>query len=161
MLSICSLMAALCVVIMSLGSLVESLDFSLAVLAGLVVMILSSEYGDPAAFAVYLVSGLLALILPLKTTAIFFLIFFGWYPIMQKKINMLKPLLARVVKFLIFNTAMGLLLFVSAFVTGTTDTPVIYGITAILANFCFVLYDTLLDRFLIWYILKLRNRLKF
>ena len=160
-LTVASLMAAFCVAIMSLGSLMESLDFSLSMLAGLVVMILSSEYGDRVAVAVFAVAGILSLLLPLKTPALFFLALFGWYPIVQKKIHMLSPVICRLVKTLIFNAAMGLFLWLSAFITGIADSVTVYAILFVLGNVCFVMYDVLLDRFLIWYIVKLRPRLRF
>lgn len=161
MLCISSLMAAMCVAILSVGSLIESLDVSLAIIAGLVVMILSAEYGDKVAVSVFLVAGMISLLLPLKSAGILFLALGGWYPIVQKKINMLKPILARIVKTLLFNGIFVLLLFLSAFVTGVKETPYLYLALLVLGNICFFLYDILLDRFLIWYILKLHNRLKF
>ncbi len=124
-------------------------------------MILSSEYGDRVAAGVFVVVGLIALLLPIKTPAVYFLSLFGWYPIVQKKINMLPPFFAKVIKTLLFNAIMALLLFLSAFVTGTADAVWVYATLIVLANLCFVLYDILLDRFLIWYLLKLRNRLRF
>ena len=160
-LTLSALMAALCVVIMSLGSLIESLDFSVSLLAGLLIMILSSEYGDRVAMGVWAVAGIIALLLPMKTPAVFFLSFFGWYPVVQKKINMLPLLFSRVVKILLFNGVMGLLLVLSAFLTGATDALWLYAVYVGLANFCFQIYDVLLDRFLIWYILKLRHRFRF
>ena len=154
-------MAAMCVAILSIGSIVETLDVSLAIFAGLVVLIISTEYGDKAGFAVYLVGGLLALLLPNKSAGILFLALGGWYPIVQKKINMMRPLLARIVKLLIFNAVLTALLVLSAYVTGTTDGKWIYASLFVIGNICFFMYDILLDRFMIWYILKLRNRLKF
>lgn len=154
-------MAAMCVAILSIGSIVESLDVSLAIFAGLVVLIISTEYGERWGCAVYAVAGLISLLLPVKSAAVMFLALGGWYPIAQKKINMLRPVFALVVKFLIFNVVLAALLVLSAFVTGVTDAPWIYASLFLIGNFCFYLYDVLLDRFMIWYILKLRRRLKF
>lgn len=154
-------MAAMCVAILSVGSLIESLDVSLAIVAGLVVMVLSAEYGDKVAVSVYLVAGGIALLLPIKSAGVLFLAFGGWYPIVQKKINMLKPFVARLAKTFLFNGVLILLLFLSAFVTGVREMPYLYLALLLLGNLCFFLYDMLLDRFLIWYILKLHNRLKF
>ena len=154
-------MAAMCVAILSVGSLFESLDMTLAILAGLVVAIVATEYADRAGFAVFAVAGLISLLLPLKSPAVLFLALGGWYPIVQKRINMLRPLWAFVVKILIFNGVLIALLVLSAFVTGTTDAKWVYITLVILGNVCFYMYDLLLDRFMIWYVLKLRKRLKF
>ena len=144
----------------AMGSLMESLDFSLAVISGLLVYVLSVEYGDRMAMGVFGVAGILSLLLPLKTPAVFFLCFFGWYPVAQKKIRKLPPILCRIIKFLLFNAVFALLLFLSALVTQTRELWWIYAALAVLGNLCFVLYDLLLDRFLIWYLLKLRKRLR-
>ena len=147
-------MAAMCVAILSLGSLFESLDVTVAIFSGLVVMIVATAYGDRAGYAV-------CLILPVKSPAVLFLALGGWYPIVQKKINMLRPIFALLLKFLILNGVLGLLLVLSAFVTGTSDAKWVYLTLFAVGNLCFYLYDILLDRFMIWYILKLRKRLKF
>ena len=162
MLAISSMMAALAVAILSVGSLFESLDLSLSILAGFVVFIVSIEYGDRIGLAVFLVSGILSLfLLPIKSPAILFLALAGWYPMVQKKINLLKPLLSRIVKTLIFNAALILLLLLSFFVSGVPEVKWIYITLFLLGNACFVLYDLILDRIFLWYLLKLRNRLKF
>jgi len=152
-------MAAMCVAILSVGSLFESLDVSLAILAGAVILIAETEYGPRTALAVFFVSGFLSLLLPLKNPAFFFLALPGWYPIAQRKLNLLSPFLSRLFKTLILNFVLLFLLVLSALVTGTQEAKIIYLSLLALGNACFVLYDILLDRFLIWYLLKLRNRL--
>lgn len=156
------MMAALVVAILSVGSLMESLDLSLSIIAGLIIDIVCTEYGYRFGLAVFSVSGLLSLfVLPVKSPAILFLALAGWYPIVQKKINTLKPILARIVKTVIFNAVLILLLVLSFFVTGVPEVSWIYATLFVLGNACFVLYDLLLDRFFLWYLLKLRKRLKF
>ena len=44
---------------------------------------------------------------------------------------------------------------------GITEPKWMYFTLALIGNLCFYLYDILLDRFMIWYILKLRRRMKF
>ena len=159
--SVSALMAALCVVIMALGSLIESLDFSLAILAGLPILILSVEYGNRFAISVFAAAGLLALLLPVRSPAILFLAFFGWYPVAQKKIRFLRRPLAWTVRLVLFNVIMAALLAGSAWITGTGEAVWIYAATAVFGNICFVMYDYLLERFLIWYEIRLRSHLRF
>ena len=154
-------MAAMCVAILSIGSLFESLDITLAIFAGLVVLVIATEYGDRAGFSVYAVAGILALLLPVKSPAVLFLALGGWYPIVQKKINMLRPFYAFLVKVLILNAVLAALLLLSALVTGIVDAAWVYAVLFAIGNLCFYLYDILLDRVMLWYILKLRKRLKF
>ena len=125
-------------------------------------MLVATEYTDRVGVPVFLCSGILGLLLPLKTPAVFYLLFFGWYPMVQKKIHLLPPLFARLVKFLLFNFCLALLYFASAFVLSISwQWNLVTVLTVVLANACFVLYDTLLDRFLVWYFVKLRKRLGF
>lgn len=160
--TVASMVSALCVVILSLGSLIESLDLSLSVIAGLFVMIVATEYGDRVGFAVFLVSGLISLMLPIKSPGIFYLAILGWYPLVQKKIHQLPPFISRVVKLLLFNGISAALIALSVFVLMMPFSfNTVFIITLVLANACFVLYDTLLERFLIWYIVKIRKRLGF
>ena len=80
---------------------------------------------------------------------------------MQKKIHMLPPWGALAVKALIFNGVLSLLLLLSALVTGIKELTWVYLALYLLGNAAFFLYDRLLDRFLLWYLIKLRHRLKF
>lgn len=160
-LTVSALSAAMCVAIMSIGSLIQSLDVSLALLAGLVVMVIDVEYGARSALSVCLVAGLLSFLLPEKSAGILFLALLGWYPIAQKKLNMLRPIWALVVKFLMFNVILLLLIFVSAFVTGIQDALWVNITLFVMGNICFYMYDFLLDRFFLFYLLKIRKRLKF
>ena len=155
------MMAAMCVAILSVGSLFESLDVTLAIVAGLVVLLIDTEYGFRPGLAVFLVAGILSLLLPIKTPAVLFLSFGGWYPLVQKKINMLPAIWALVLKLLLFNAVLAALLWLSAFVTGVKDATWVIATLFVVGNICFYMYDILLDRFMIWYILKLRSRLKF
>lgn len=160
-LAVSSLMAALCFVILSLASFFESLDLSLAILSGLVMMILCEEFGKSISLTAFFAVGVLSLFLPVKSGGVLFLAIFGWYPMVQKKINMKKPFLARLVKVLLCNAVLALLLLLSAFVTQITETPILYLGIALMGNVCFFLYDILLDRFYIWYLMKLRKHLRF
>ncbi len=151
----------MCVAILFIGSLFESLDVSLAILSGLVILIASNEYGDRTAFLVFLVAGAVSILLLANSAALLFIALGGWYPIVQKKLNMLPPVASRIVKTLIFNAVLILLFVLAYFLTGILEIKWMYFTLILLGNACFVLYDLLLDRFFIWYLLKLRNRLKF
>lgn len=156
------MMAALATAILSVGSVFESLDVSLSILSGLLILIVCTEYGDRVGFGVFLSSGLLSLfLLPIKSPAVLYLALAGWYPIVQKKINMLSPVLSRVIKTLLFNAILIALLILSFFVMGTAEAKLVYITLVLLGNALFVLYDRLLDRFFLWYLLKIRTRLKF
>ena len=159
MLAVASLASALCVAIMALGTFFEVMDISLAILAGLIVCVLSLEFGVKWGLAVFLVGGLLSLLLPRKDAGIIFLLFCGWYPVAQKKIQLLKPLYAWIIKEAAFNVVLAAYLFIAIRFLGLVEEKWITVLTAVFANILFILYDVLLDRFQIYYILKLRDRI--
>jgi len=86
-LTLCAVLTALGVVVLSLGSLLEVLDLSAAALAGMLVVIVVIEVGGPWPWLVWAATGFISLLLPLKTAAVFYLIFAGYYPILKEKID--------------------------------------------------------------------------
>ena len=161
------MLSALGVVLLYIGSLVEALDLSAAVLASLACIIAVIEYGKGAPWAVYGVTSVLSLILlPVKTPAAFYAIFFGFYPILKEKIERSPRLLQWVIKEAIFNVALVIMGFAVYFLSTTGDNlllenPLIIAATVVMAELAFVLYDIALTRLISFYIIKLRNRLKF
>ena len=161
------MLSALGVVLLYIGSLVEALDLSAAVLASLACIIAVIEYGKGAPWAIYGVTSVLSLILlPVKTPAAFYAIFFGFYPILKEKIERRPRLLQWVIKEAIFNVALVIMGFAVYFLSTTGDNlllenPLIIAATVVMAELAFVLYDIALTRLISFYIIKLRNRLKF
>ena len=166
-LTICAMLSALGVVLLYIGSLVEALDLSAAVLASLACIIAVIEYGKGAPWAIYGVTSVLSLILlPVKTPAAFYVIFFGFYPILKEKIERRPRLLQWVIKEAIFNVALVIMGFAVYFLSTTGDNlllenPLIIAATVVMAELAFVLYDIALTRLISFYIIKLRGRLKF
>ena len=77
-LAVCSMLCALGVIMLSLGSLVDVLDITMAVVASLFCIFAVIEYGGSAPWMIYISTSLLALILaPMPKTAAFLYIFKG------------------------------------------------------------------------------------
>ena len=161
------MLSALGVVLLYIGSIVEVLDLSAAVLASLACIIAVIEYGKGAPWAVYGVTSVLALILlPVKTPAAFYAIFFGFYPILKEKIERRPRLVRWVIKEAIFNVCLVVMGFALYFLSTTGDNlllenPLLIAATVVMAELAFVLYDISLTRVITFYIIKLRGRLKF
>ena len=161
------MLSALGVVLLYIGSIVEVLDLSAAVLASLACIIAVIEYGKGAPWAVYGVTSVLALILlPVKTPAAFYAIFFGFYPILKEKIERRPRLVRWVIKEAIFNVCLVVMGFALYFLSTTGDNlllenPLLIAATVVMAELAFVLYDIALTRVITFYIIKLRGRLKF
>ena len=161
------MLSALGVVLLYIGSIVEVLDLSAAVLASLACIIAVIEYGKGAPWAVYGVTSVLALILlPVKTPAACYAIFFGFYPILKEKIERRPRLVRWVIKEAIFNVCLVVMGFALYFLSTTGDNlllenPLLIAATVVMAELAFVLYDISLTRVITFYIIKLRGRLKF
>ena len=163
-LTVCALLAALGVVMLSIGPLIDVLDASLAVLASIVCIIAVIEYGKAAPWLVFAVTATLSLVLqPQNSAALMYLLFFGYYPILKEKLERLPRVLSWVIKELIFNIAMAacIVLIKLLFLPDAVVTVGTYVILVVLCEVVFVLYDVALTRLITFYIYKLRPRFKF
>ncbi len=162
-LTVCAMLAALGVILLWLGALTEVLDISMAVLASLCCVFAVIEYGKSAPWLVFAVTGLLALILlPQKTTAIMYVFFFGYYPILKERFERLPRVMAWICKEGVFNAALIVLLIASRWLLmGAATEPMWYYVTLFLcAEAVFPLYDIALSRLISFYIYKLRSRFR-
>ncbi|MBE6546267.1 MAG: hypothetical protein E7668_02350 [Ruminococcaceae bacterium] len=162
-LTTCAMLAALGVVLLYLGSMIEVADLSMAVLASLLCVFAVIEYGGSAPWLVFGVTGLLSLILiPQKTPAVFYLLFFGYYPILKEKLEKRPRVISWVLKEVIFNIALVLILVLSRFLLMASDAQpiLLYVIFAVLAEAIFPLYDIALTRLISLYLYKLRKRFR-
>lgn len=162
--AVSSVLSALGVVMLYLGSMVEVLDISMAVIASLICVFAVIEYGKGYPWLIFTVTALLSLLLlPNKTPAAMYAVFFGFYPIIKEKLERLPRALSWVLKEVIFNVAFAViaLLTVFLFTVGEIDVglPYIIGIV-FLGELTFVLYDIAMTRLISLYIYKLRKRFR-
>ncbi len=169
-LALCAVLSALGVVILLLGSLIEVLDLSAAMVASLLITIAVIEGGSYWPWLTYTVITVISLLLlPSKFAAVVFALS-GYYPIIKEKLERLKkrPLIW-CIKLVVFNVALSGLLFVLKAFFPSVDIMLLPGISSsinyiaiyIAGNLTFVLYDILLTRIVSFYIFKLRDKLKF
>ena len=164
-LAVCAMLAALGVVLLSLGAIIEVIDLSMAAVASLLCIIAVIEYGGSAPWLVYGVTSILSLILMPQTPAIFYTLFFGFYPILKEKFERKPRLVSWVYKLITFNISLATVIVLAVFlVLGTNNSlvnPLYIGIVAALAELVFVLYDMALTRLISFYIISIRRRFKF
>ena len=90
-LTLSAMIASICVVILLLSALVPNVKLSITALAGIFPAAVVIACGSGWAFGTYAAAGLLALLLiPGKTAAVWFLCFFGHYPIWKLAIERLQ-----------------------------------------------------------------------
>ena len=165
-LTTCAMLSALGVVLLYVGSLLEVLDISMAVMASLLCIIAVIEYGGSAPWMIFGVTAILSvLLLPNKTPAFFYTAFFGFYPILKEKLEKLPRTLSWILKEVIFNVclviiALGTYFFFMA-KDNTLINPITISIGLVLCEAVFILYDIALTRLISFYIINIRKRLKF
>ena len=162
-LTVSAMLAALSVVILMLGSLVDVLDITTAVVASVLCIYAVIEMGGFYPWAIWLTTSILAfLLLPMNTPAIFYAMFAGFYPILKEKLEKLKNPISWVLKIVVFHLCLvgmvGLLwLFVPALfvIEGMWWLP---AATYALSLVCFVVYDIALTKIITLYLIKFRHR---
>ena len=165
--AISGILTALSVVIMSPGSLVESLDMTLAAIAGFCTLFASIELKKPYPQLIFASTSLLALLLlPNKYGALVYIFIYGYYPIIKFKLDALKiskPLIFAV-KFVIFAAAVAATELCALFVLGLPKDESLGKFTFILLiaafEFSLFIYDALLRILTYRYFASWRNKIE-
>ncbi len=160
------ILTALCVVILFIGSIIETLDMTVAAIASFVIMLAIIELGSYYPVLIYAaVSVLGLLLLPNKYGVLIYCLFYGFYPMIKTRLEAkIKPRpLLFFVKLIIFaasQTAAELLwLFIFAG-SAVEDSFAIIAATVALALVTFVIFDFALSYLTAVYKLKWRNYIK-
>ena len=175
-----ALLAALGVALLFLGSFIETLDLTVACLASFFCLFAVIEIEGAYPWLIFATTGILAVVLmPYSLGGWFYLLIFGYYPILKDKIERLPKVFALAIKIvlcnlaLIFGTLVTFFLFFGntegktlidafMFVFGGEEIGEIFAIGVyLLANVTFIVYDFALTRLIIFYFAKIRKRIKF
>ena len=162
--TVCAMLSALGVVVLYLGSFIDVLDASMAVVASVMSIVAVIEFGRSAAWSIYAVTAVLSLILlPNKSPAVMYAAFFGFYPILKEVFEKKNKIVAWMLKEITFNVALVVCFFIIRFVIfiGIPEIPLMmYILGALLLEAVFVLYDLALTRAISLYVFNLRKRLR-
>ncbi len=161
-LTVSAMLSALGVVLLALGSLLETVDLSVSALASFFVVYAVIELKGAYPWMMWIVTaGLAWLLLPQKSPALFYTLI-GFYPILKEKAERFRPVLSWVLKLICFHLS-GLLAYLGLrFLLTTSDLetrPWMLAVLYLLALACFILYDIALSRIISFYFAKLRSRL--
>ena len=161
-LTLSAILAALTVVFLYVGAVVEVMDLTLAAMAALLVTFSRMEMGVKYAFMLYFAAGILSfLLLPSKLPAILYLVMTGIYPILKFRLERFRPLLSWVCKLAYFNAALTLVIWLTEFVLGLPDTGFSFELPVyLLGNVTYVLFDVALSMLIRSYQLTWRRRLR-
>ncbi|MBQ1678500.1 MAG: hypothetical protein II062_03070 [Oscillospiraceae bacterium] len=167
-----ALIAAICTLVLAGSALLPKVTLSLAAFAGLFPAVVVIVCGYGWAIGASAVAGALALLLlPEKTAGVWFLFFFGHYPIWKQLIESWQakeemPLWGWILKVLGFSACMALLywLFGSLFAAAIPFAFAEYTfgpyILLIALAICFVMYDMAFSILIGWFRVKVLPKLK-
>lgn len=160
-------MAALSLAIMLLTGFIPIGTYACPALAGILLIVIVIELGAKWAWAVFAVIAILSLLFAGdKEAALYFVLFFGFYPILKAKIETLqKRWPQRILKLAVFNISMIAAFFLALYVFAVpADEFVIFGIYVpwlflIAGNVFFVVYDIAVTRLVVLYVYAWRKHL--
>lgn len=160
--TVSAMLSALGVIIMAIGAFVEVLDLSTAVLASMLCIYAVIEIRGSYPWMIWLVTSILSLILlPIKPPAVFYALFFGFYPILKEKLERLSGFVSWILKLVIFHLSVGVMwgVFKLFIPSALEDMGMGWMLLALyaLGLVCFVLYDIALTRLITFYLFRLRK----
>ena len=159
------IISALCIILMFSVGLFPVLVYVFPMISSLLIFALAYECGNKTAIVSYVSVSLLSLILsPDKESALLFLSFFGYYPILSTYINKLRSALLKwIIRFAVFNTSICIsyLILTKVFVAVPLDE---FGkwtvpILLIFGNITLVFFEFALRNVSRLYISKLRKKI--
>lgn len=155
-----SILTAVSVILMLIGSFFGSLDLTAAALASFCVIMAVAELGYKSAAAVYAAASLLAmLLLPSKTPAVYFMAFFGYYPIVKSLSERLSRVISYVIKYLSFSLSYVALAVVAVKFFPEAEMSKYVFIGYFVCAAVLFIYDLALTRIIGFYCSSLRKRL--
>ncbi len=167
--ALCALMAALGTVIMALGGLIPIATYCSPMIAGVLLLPVMSELGNRWAVMTWLVTALLSLLLSIDREAAFLYLFIGYYPILRPYLDAVH---SKVVRFLLklgfFTLALGVMYALMLWVLQLGEVLEEFGEFTLWMNIAFfaalvgvmMIFDTALARLHLYWLVKLRPRLK-
>lgn len=160
-------MSALSMVFMMLTGVLPMAEYALPALAGIMLVPVVAELGRKWALLCWLAVSLLSFFLaPMKESALLYIAFLGYYPILKSLIEgWRKPVREWAVKFLCFNLAVGGVVGITIFLFGietyvgnVSSVPLYIAGGILLLNVVFLIYDMALTRLISAYYRWFRPR---
>ncbi len=162
--ALCAIICALSVLFIVLGGIFDMLDITAAAIASAFVAFCAIEMGEKYPYLVFAVSAALSLILcPGRTSTLYYVFFLGYYPIIRVYLDRLSRWVGILLKFIIFNVALLLMVFLAKSVFLADSTTYSVGIVIALfvfANVFFLVYDIAFNVISVSYKRYFRKRLK-
>ncbi len=164
----CGITAALSVVVLFFTGIIPIATLALPAVAGCLLIPVVAELGVFWGLGVFAVCGVLSFLLtPDREAALFYVLFFGYYPVLVGMLGRIRRKGAQyLVKFLVFNAAVILETALSVFVLGIPWETVSFlgkatpAVLLAMANLVFFLYDRALGGLIALYFQKFHTRVQ-
>lgn len=142
------MMAALCVVLMVLGAVLELGMYACPLLAGLCFIPIGQKYGRKYHLILFVATALLSFFLvPNIEENLIFAGLFGWYPILRPVLQKLPGVLRWLVKLAVFNgVVVAIEWLVMTVLAPEAMADVMLWVLLVLGNVTFIAYDFLIPR---------------
>ena len=160
---VAGVLAALSVIILSLGCAIEVLDLTMSAIVSLLVVVIVIEMGYKYAWLTYIATAILSiLLLPQKSPAIFYACFMGFYPIIKSYLERINSALVRwIIKLVVGNAALALMfILMSLFLPDEFEGGWLMLVTYLLGIIAFLMYDVALSKLITLYFVRIRDRIK-
>ena len=147
--AVCSVAAALGVVVLLLGAVLELGIYVCPMVVGLCLIPIGRRFGVKYQLLLWVVISLLSLlIVPNPEENLVFAGLFGWYPALQPRMQKLPKILRALLKLLLFNAVVIALetLVLYVLVPEAVDSAMLV-LLLLLGNVMFVMYDRVIGRF--------------
>ena len=160
-LTVSAVLCALTLVLMLSGSIVEVMDLSVGAVASFAVIFAVLELGGAYPMLIWSVGSVLGmLLLPNKLPAIYYLLFFGWYPIVKRYLERLPMVFSWIAKCAACAASLTLICLISVYFAGVEDIIPMSVWVYVVVLPVFVIYDIALTRLISAYLHVWRHKLK-
>lgn len=157
--------SAIALVLMMLTGVFPFGTYAFPVIAGVMLIVIYLEFGIRWSMLVYgVISIMSVLFVSDKEAALFFLLLFGYYPVVKSFIERIKSKIVQyIIKLAIFNAAAVSVYFLTLFVFGMpADSFELFGVNIpliflIVGNFVFLIYDLAINVVVAQYLQKYRK----
>jgi len=161
------IISAFALILMLSTSLISFGTYAFPCLSGMLLVAIVIEFGTKWAYTAYVAVSLLSLFMAGdKEAVIYFIAFFGFYPILKSTLEKIKhSSLQYVVKYIIFNVCIISAFYAGKFILMIPDEEfTLFGvyipwIFLIIANIFFILYDRCVTVMVLNYVHRIRNRI--
>lgn len=160
------IVSAISLMLMLLTGLIPVGTYAFPCFSGMLLVALVIEFGEKWSYLAYIAVSLLSFFIAGdKEAVLYFVMFFGFYPILKSSLEKINSkLIQYILKYCVFNICIIIAFFIGKFVFMIPDEEfTLFGVYMpllflIIANIFFVFYDRCVSIAVYYYINKIRNK---